>query len=106
MFNFIEELMNINHVLLEKVHRKEKNVSGSKFSFKDLKEVKSSRVSTKVAKFISRKNLKILKSITPTHKAKVNIDIGAIQKFHEDNLNSDIKVENNFVESNKSVIKN
>ena len=68
LFNFIEELLKINQDLLQKNEEKNKLSQNDfmKRSFECNREDTSRKKSGKVATFITRKNLNILKCITPT----------------------------------------
>lgn len=112
IFNFLEEILKINHELLLKTQNEDFiRAAYSNILKKTMNEgvdTRTSRITTsKVATFISKKNMNILKTITPKNHNKIVIDIDAMQKSTENEnidsqqINGDIS---NTNESTRNVL--
>lgn len=88
IFNYLEEILKINHELLQKTQN-EDFIRGAynnllKKTINEGYDTRTSRITTsKVATYISKKNMNILKTITPKNHNKIVIDIDAMQKSTE-----------------------
>ena len=112
IFNYLEEVLKINHELLQKTQNEDsiKNAYQN-FQRKTINEghdMRTSRITTsKVATYISKKNMNILKTITPKNKNKKVIDFEANQKsIDNENLDSEQLYAdvNNTNESTRNVV--
>jgi hypothetical protein len=112
IFNFLEEILKLNHELLLKTQNEDFIRSAYnnilKKTMNEGVDTRTSRITTsKVATFISKKNMNILKTITPKNHNKIVIDIDAMQKSTENEnidsqqINGDIS---NTNESTRNVL--
>jgi hypothetical protein len=112
IFNFLEEILKLNHELLLKTQNEDFIRSAYnnllKKTMNEGVDTRTSRITTsKVATYISKKNMNILKTITPKNHNKIVIDIDAMQKSTENEnidsqqINGDIS---NTNESTRNVL--